>query len=218
MHVREFEHGLDLARNSPDYVRSPGLHISDIYGSLYKKLDPKRYAKLDEDGLPEAMNWTKVAAGTAFENHLEPQLAEKYGGSRPGELFTQHAETCSLYRTPVKNGLLLCHCGAGIAYSPDWLFDVPRLILGEFKFSWYSCRNFPKEDKFDKWVCQVQAYLYHLKLDTVWVFPYWVNGTYPKGAPSPAFDKAYELTFAQRELDDNWGALLRHAWKEGMLP
>jgi len=216
--VREFEHQLDITNLSPDYVRSPGLHISDIYGSLYKKLDPRRYAKLDEDGLPEAMNWTKVAAGSAWENHLEPQLQKQFGGSRPGELFTQHATTCSSYRRPVRDGSVLCHCGAGVAYSPDWLFDEPELILGEFKFSWYSCRNFPKEDKFDKWVCQVKTYLYHLKMHIVWVFPYWVNGTYPKGAPSPDFRLAYELTFTQRELDDNWSALLRHAWKEKMLP
>ena len=218
LRVREFSHGLVLAANAPDYVRSTGLHMSDIYNSLYKKLDPKRYNKYNEDGTPEEMNWTKVGAGSAFELQLEPQIETVYGGARPGELFTQHATDCSLYRVPVRSGAVLCHCGAGVAYSPDWLFDVPELILGEFKFTWYSCRNFPHEDKFDKWVCQVQSYLYHLKMLKVWVFPFWVNGKYPQGAPSPEFEKAYELTFTPRELTDNWRGLLRHAWKEKLLP
>ena len=217
MRVREFEHGLVLANNAADFVRSPGLHMSDIYNSLYKKLDPKRYDKRDEDGQPEEMNWTKVGAGTAFEIQLEPQVAAVYGGCRPGELFTQHTRECSAYKRPVRDGNVLCVCGAGVAYSPDWLFEEP--ILGEFKFSWYSCKNFPHEDKFDKWVCQVKSYLHHLKLTVAWVFPYWVNGIYPRGGPpTPEFAKAYELVFTPKELLDNWSTLLRHAKKEKMIP
>jgi hypothetical protein len=214
--VRQFRHELVLAQNSPDFHRSTGLHMSDIYNSLFKGLDPKRYDKYNEDGSPEEMDWTKVAAGTAWENHFEPILQARYGGCRPGEMFTQHARDCSLAGTPVRDGSLLCHCGAGVAYSPDWLFDAP--ILGEFKFSWYSMRDFPNHEKFDKWVCQVQAYLYHLRMDTVWVFPYWVNGLYPRGAPAPDFDNAYELVFRQTELVDNWSSLLRHAWRKGLIP
>ena len=218
MRVREFDHGLDIACNAPDYVRSPGLHVSDIYGSMYKSLDPKRYDKKNPDGSDEEMNWVKVAAGSAWENHLEPILQRRYGGCRPGELFTQHAEDCPLYRTPVRDGYLLCHCGAGVAYSPDWLFDTPDLILGEFKFSWYSPRDYPHLDKFAKWNTQVKVYLYHLRLLRVWMFPFWVNGTYPRGAPSPQFEKAYELTFTEKEVSNEWKQLLRHAWKEGMIP
>lgn len=219
MRIREFEHGLVLGQNAPDFVRSPGLHASDIYNSLYKKLDPKRYDKRDEDGNPEELNRTKLEAGMGLETRLEPNLATVYGGERPGELFTQHARDCSAYGQPVRDGSILCSCGAGVAYSPDWLFYEPKLILGEFKFSWYSCRDFPKDPKFDKWVCQCQFYCYHLGIDTVWVFPYWVNGTYPRGGPpSPMFDKAYELEFSHKELVTNWNGLLRHAKREGLIP
>lgn len=218
MRVREFEHGLVLAQNAPDFVRSSGLHMSDIYNSLYKKLDPARYDKRDEDGNPEELNKAKLEAGMGLEMRLEPQLETAYGGCRPGELFTQHAPMCSLYRVPVRNGLILCHCGAGVAYSPDWIFDKPERILGEMKCSWYSMRDFPHLDKFDKWVCQVKSYLKHLKMLKAWVIPYWVNGAYPKGAPTPNFDRFYELIFTQREVDDNWQMLLHHAWKEGMIP
>lgn len=218
MKVRQFKHGLSLAGNAPDYARSPGLHISDIYNSLFKSIDPARYDKHNEDGTPEDVDWTKVAAGTAWENQFEPILQRTYGGCRPGELFTQHARNCSATSIPVRDGSVLCHCGAGVAYSPDWIFDEPQLILGEFKFSWYSMRDFPNVDKFDKWLCQVKAYLYHLRMTTCWVFPYWVNGMYPRGAPSPSFDDAYELEFRPTELLDNWSDLLRHAWRKGLLP
>lgn len=192
--------------------------MSDLYTSLFKKLDPSRYNKLDDDGNAEPMNLAKMDLGMGFEARLEPQLESLYGGHRPGELFTQHGQDCAQFGTPVRTGLL-CHCGAGVAYSPDWIFDhEPDLILGEFKCSWYSCREFPRHVKFAKWICQCQCYCKHLKIHRTWVFPYWVNGTYPKGAPSPLFDKAYELVFTQRELDDNWSALLRHAWKEGLIP
>jgi hypothetical protein len=117
---------------------------------------------------------------------------------------------------------VLCHCGAGVAYSPDWLFDFD--VLGEFKFSWYSMRDFPIEDKFDKWLCQCMAYLLHLKMTTVWVFPFWVNGAYPRGEdkkwapPTPDFTRAYEIVFTPKELVNNWNGMLRHAWKAGLLP
>jgi hypothetical protein len=225
MKVREFEHGLPLAQNAPDYVRSPGLHMSDIYNSMFKGIDPKRYDKRDEDGNPEELNRAKLEAGMGFEVRLEPLIEAKWGGCRPGELFTQHARDCTGYPLPVRNGDVLCHCGAGIAYSPDWLFtESDPMVLGEFKFSWYSNKEFPEDPKFDKWVCQCQCYLIHLKLTTVWVFPFWVNGSYPRGGkgvwapPTPDFTRGYELEFTVKELQNNWNAMLRHAWKKELLP
>ena len=218
MQCRAFKHGLILAQNAPDFVRSPGLHMSDIYNSMFKAIDPKRYDKYDEDGNPEELNRAKLEAGMGLELRLEPNIQSVYGGSRPGELFTQHAGDCSLAGVPVRDGRVLCHCGAGVAYSPDWLFDTPELILGEFKFTWYSMRDFPHHEKFDKWLCQVKAYLFHLRLPKAWVVPFWVNGLYPRGAPSPSFDDFYELTFGPKELVDNWSALLRHAWRKGLIP
>lgn len=224
MRVRAFEHGLVLAQNAPDFTRSPGLHMSGIYNSMYKAIDPKRYDKRDEDGEPEELNLAKLEAGMGFEQRLEPNIEKTYGGCRPGELFTQHARDCSAYGRPVRDGSVLCHCGAGVAYSPDWLFtEHDPMILGEFKFSWYSNRDFPELDKFDKWLCQCQAYLIHLKLTTVWVFPFWVNGAYPRGKdgwvpPTPDFTRAYEIEFTVKELVNNWNAMLRHAWKAGLLP
>lgn len=222
MRCTQHPHGINLIVNAPGFERSPGLHMSDIYNSYFKDIDPERYDKYDEDGNPEEMNHGKVGAGSGFERILEPLVEETFGGSRPGELFTQHASDCSLHGRPVRDGAVLCHCGAGVAYSPDWIF--PALVLGEFKFSWYSMREFPNHEKFDKWLAQVKAYLLHLKMLRVWVFPFWVNGAYPRGAdkkfvpPSPVFDDYYELTFTVPELVTNWNRLLRHAWRKGMIP
>ena len=217
MKTRTFKHDLVLAQNAPDFVRSPGLHMSDIYNSLYKQLDPKRYDKRDEDGNPEELNRAKIEAGSGLETRLEPLIAQKWGGCRPGEFFTQHALDCSAHGRPVRDGCVLCHCGAGVAFSPDWLFDdIP--VFAEFKFSWYSAKDFPNDPKFDKWMTQVKSYGYHLRMDTVWMFPYWVNGLYPCGTPSPLFDDVYELQFDEKELWNCWLELRRHAWKEGLIP
>lgn len=222
MRCEKIAHGLDLACNAPDFVRSPGLHMSDIYNSYFKERDPDRYDKRDEDGQPEELNRAKIGAGSGFERAFEPILEAAYGGYRPGEFFTQHARDCSLYRVPVRSGLVLCHCGAGVAYSPDWIF--PQLVLGEFKFSWYSSREFPYHEKFEKWESQIMAYLLHLRMLECWVFPFWVNGAYPRGEdkkfapPTPDFDNYYRMTFTVPELTKNWHRLLRHAWKKGMLP
>ena len=138
MQVRQFKHELVLAENTPDFVRSPGLHMSDIYNSLFKAIDPKRYDRRDEDGNPEELNRAKMEAGSGFETRVEPLIAAKWGGCRPGEFFTQHSRACPKFRTPATSGADLCHCGAGVAYSPDWLFPTATdIILGEFKFSWY---------------------------------------------------------------------------------
>ncbi len=39
--VTPIAHGLDLLKS--DLIRSPGVHASDIFGDLFKKLEPKRY-------------------------------------------------------------------------------------------------------------------------------------------------------------------------------
>jgi hypothetical protein len=218
--VTQHEHGLVLGRNAPGFVRSPGLHMSDLYGSLYKHLDPKRYDKRDADGVPEEMDWVKVEAGMGWEMRLEPMLEEQGPGERPGEFFTQHARTCSLYKHLVTDGSVICSCGAGVAYSPDWLFYLPdEIVLGEFKFTWYSLRDFPNHEKFDKWLCQVKCYCKHLKLLKCRIYPYWTVGGYPKGAPpTPVFDSYYLLEFTQAELDKEWNQLVRWGKKVKMIP
>lgn len=167
MKCREFLHGLDLMTPTEGYKRTPGLHISEVYNDLYRKLDPKRYDKRDKDGKPLPLPEDRVGFGTRFEEALEPQLAAKWKGARPGEFAVQHesdclhshiARRCDPARARVRVGDPLCSCGAGIIYSPDYIFYVGgEDILGEFKLTWYSSRGFPNDPKFDKWKCVAPA-------------------------------------------------------------
>ncbi len=218
MKVTRVEHGLVLARNKEGFVRSPGLHMSDLYGSYFKLIQPKRYDKKDANGDPEEMDEVIMEEGMAFEDWLEPTLRKRLGGDRPGEFFTQHSEACSLHGSPVRNGAVICHCGAGVAYSPDWIFDA-EWVLGEFKRTKYSLREAPYHEKFDKWVCQMMVYCYHLKMLEAWLFVLFINGDY--SFKSPDGDEQivkWVFEWTQPELDRNWNKLVRHGRKVGLIP
>lgn len=192
--------------------------MSDIYTSLYKDLDPKRYNKKTASGDDAPFDVTIMEEGMAFEAWLEPQLRNRLFGERPGEFFTQHADDCSHSGEVVVDGSDVCWCGAGIAYSPDWLFYEDDTILGEFKRTKYSMRGAPTDAKFSKWICQMQAYSYHLATCRARLFVLFVNGDYSHKPPGGDEQiKAWEFTFTRRELTDNWNTLLRHARKKGLV-
>lgn len=221
MKFRSFDHGLDLMAPTEGYVRTPGLHISDIYNDYYRRVDPKRYDKRDKKtGEPLPLPEERVGFGSRFEEALEPQLRGKWAGYRPGEFVVQHAHDCIHRRTKVKVGDPVCPCGAGIIYSPDYFFYVPGLIMGEFKLTWYSSRNWPDGPQFDKWKTQIKFYLRNIKANTVWVFPFWVNGgvTHRYHECQPEFKKAYELEFSDRETEAAHQMLMRHGRKYHFIP
>lgn len=193
MKITPFQHQLDLGKPTEGYVRTPGLHMSDLYNSLHRALDPKRYDKRGKDGKPLPMDMVKVETGTSFEEVLERALASRLFGERPGEFTTDE----------------------GIIYSPDYLFfEDDDTILGEFKLTWYSSRNAPYGEKFEKWFTQMKAYLYHLRMRQARLYALFINGTYKP--PSPKL-LAWDIVFTQRELTDNWNLMLRHAKEEGIL-
>jgi hypothetical protein len=221
MIITEVEHGLSLAANAPGFVRSPGLHMSQIYGSLYAMIDPERYDKREPDGSTKGLDLVIMEEGMAFEEWLEPRLAARLLGARPGEFFTQHDAMCPLEGTRVRDGGLLCACGAGIAYSPDWLFDEPdgSTVLGEFKRTKYTLRGAPYNEKFDKWITQMKAYCYHLNVLRARLYVLFVMGDYSYKPPlGDEQIKAWEITFTSAELEREWARLLRHAHRKGLLP
>lgn len=207
MKIAPVSHGLELGRNAPGYERSGGLHMSDIYNSLYEALYPKRYTQGE---LPLA----KLEAGMVFEEMLEEGFKVRLASTgRPGEFMTPE----------------------GVAYSPDLLIFNGDTTLGEIKLTWYSCRYAPvsreqaeaagqphlandrdefDSERFDKWFTQIKAYCYHLKLHKARLIVCFVNGNYKP--PTPVV-LAWDLQFSQRELDENWAMLLNHARSEGML-
>ncbi len=170
--------------------RTPGLHISDIYGDLYERLEPKRY----KGGLPKA---ELLEAGLAFESILEEGLKNRLA-QRPGEILSPE----------------------GILMSPDLILFNGCVRVGEIKLTWMSSRDMPTETvnglppKFSKWDVQMRAYCHVLDTEHARLIGFFVNNDYKP--PTPRL-LAWDITYTQRELDENWAMLLRHAESMGVL-
>ena len=202
MKFRPIEHGLVMGKPAEGYVRSPGLHMSDIYGSLYKALMPKRYDKRDSKGDPLPFNQTYMELGSAFEEVLEPALRDRLlGAERPGEFTTLD--------------------GTNVIYSPDqFIFQGGKFYLGEFKLTWMTNTSIT-DPKFDKWLCQMKAYCFHLETPYALLYAFFVNGSgWTKGKADSGLPQltAWEFEFSAKELSENWQTLKRHAERTGLLP
>jgi len=183
-----------LKLDLPSIGRSPGLHVSDIYGSLYKTLQPSRYAarkthaEKDEDYDP-----IMVALGLAWESHVERALTVAgVRAERPGEFFSPE----------------------GIAFSPDLLIDNGHTMVGEIKFTRYKM-GYYHDEKFAKWVTQMKAYCYHLKTPYARLFALHMGGDY-RFNRKPTF-VVTDFTFTEKELAREWQLLLSHARQKGLL-
>lgn len=163
--------------------------MSQIYGSLYQGLEPKRF----KGG--STPNPLLLALGTAWEKHLE-FLVGNAGIEvlRPGELVTPE----------------------GIAYSPDGIIeDEYRLV--EYKLSSMGTKDLPTRStssfpsKFDKYTCQMMSYCYHLETPRARLY---FASTYK---PHDPVMLVYDIEFTPRELRDNWAAMVNHAHHTGLL-
>lgn len=221
MKVREIPHGLIFGANDADYVRSAGLHASDLYGALYKKLQPDRYDKRDKDGKATPMPMVRIQAGMTLEKIIERVMCETLLGSRPPEMRAGHRPDCP-HRKRKMPPELHCACGAGVYYSPDYLFDEDgALILGEFKCTWMSLKGAPHDKKFLKYVCQMKIYCYWLGIRKARLFVYFVNG--PWSAATDQYEAfspvmlAWEFEFTEQELQREYALLMRNGIKEGLV-
>lgn len=131
------DHGIDFLAS--DLVRSPGLHASEVYGDLFKQLEPKRYDIRDKvTGEPLDWNPVLLAIGTAWEKHFEYLLA-KAGivVERPDEFMSED----------------------GIAFSPDLIQFNGVTRIWEIKYTSMSTKDLPVVEtnclppKFDKYDC-----------------------------------------------------------------
>lgn len=201
MKVVEIEHGLTLNQPTEGYVRTPGLHISEIYNSLFEEMEPARFSKGDG---PDRV---KMEVGTAFEETLEIALAQRLLGDRPGEFACMPCARVVPVGTP-----------GSIIFSPDYFLFNGVTRLGEFKATWMSIRHGIHDARFEKWRVQMKAYAKPLQMLHARLYVLWVNGDYSWKPPyGGAHLRAWDFEFTQRELDDNFNMLMRHARKKGLI-
>jgi hypothetical protein len=217
MYINQIDHQLILAAPTEGYTRTPGLHMSELYGELYKGLDPKRFDKRDADGNPLPFDDLKGEIGTAFEEALEPALRSRIiTTERPGEYVTQHADDC-VVRARVAVGGPVCPCGAGVIYTPDHFLFNGCFRLGEFKLTWMSIGKGILDKRFDKWMTQMKVYCYHLGTPYARLYALFINGDWSfKFASGPQL-LAWDIEFSQKEMREEWLTLLRVGRKKGML-
>lgn len=214
MTVTEIDHGLIFGAATEGYVRSPGRHASDLYGALFKALDPSRYDKRDKDGAETPMDMVRIEAGTTFEEVLERAMAERLLGARPPEMRAPHEPDCAQRSVKLDAGVC-CPCGGGIYFSPDYFFDIDgELVLGEFKLTWMSTKDAPLDKKFDKYRAQVKLYAHWLGINRARLIVYFINGDWKSFAP---VCKAWEFEFTARELQSNFNMIMRFAKKKGLV-
>ena len=198
MIVTPIEHGIELNKSAPGYVRSPGLHASAIYGDLYSALDPKRYGGTD------GPNQGFMELGLALEEGVEEALKRRWGFERPGEFVTHD----------------------GIIYTPDvFIFEKfegeEALRVGEIKLTSMSSKGMPTvpsngfPPKFDKWMCQLMFYAHELETNLGRLYTFFMLGDY--GAHRSPELRAWDLEFSARALQENAQMLRNHARHRGML-
>ena len=192
MKITPCEHGLEhIGKSGP---RTPGLHMSAIYNSLYQEMEPTRFIK---GSAPDPL---RLEAGLAFESFLEEAIKARLGngGGRPGELISEE----------------------GILYNPDLLCFNGVSRVGEVKLTWMSSKEVPREPgnsfppKFSKYLCQMMAYGRCLETPHGRLIAFFVNGTYKPMTPELL---AWDITFSKREMDENWTMLMNHAKQRKML-
>jgi len=188
------DHGIDFLAS--DLVRSPGVHASDIYGDLYKHLEPKRYDIRDKvTGEPAELNPVLMALGTAWEKHLE-YLLLKAGivVERPEEFLSED----------------------GIAFSPDLIQFNGVTRLWEIKYTSMSRKDMPTEvcnvmpPKFGKYMTQMKLYAHWLSIN---------HGALAVVLNHEPWNPDFRLFFLEwnaRELQENYDKCRNHARHMGV--
>lgn len=227
MIVTAIHHGLDLTASSGSQ-RTAGVHLSDLYGSLYAKLEPKRYAKKSDEP-PPIERW---GIGMAFEDMLEVGLKQRVQSAngevieRPGELQTEHTSDCPRERKRRTWGCG-CWCGGGVIHSPDLFIYAdtgPELRVGEIKLNSMSAKDIPWRlgetytgfhAKFNKYTTQIKNHCFHSKTRFGRLYAFSVREMVFFNEPK--IFRAWDIEFTMAELKEEWGWVRQHGRDEGIL-
>lgn len=189
MKLTKVKHQLNLAISPAG--RSQGLHASDIYGDLFKDLEPDRYGDWDGSLDPDSL---MTAIGLAWEVHLEKMLVLN------GALVARPPES----RSP-----------EGIYYSPDLLVVNGEDRIGEIKVTWMSSRSDLADPKFDKYLVQNKLYCYWEEMNLARFYVLYMRGDY-KDRQWPKF-LIWDIEYTARELRENHQMCMNHARHKGLL-
>lgn len=195
MVITPVSHGLDGVLLQSGGPRSGGLHVSDIYNDMYQQLDPAKYKPFEEDAADPQRD-LQLALGLAWEQYLEKCfIAAGLDIKRPGEFKTAE----------------------GVAFSPDLIItENGEQRVGEIKLTRMGLADTLTHPKFSKWLTQAKTYCYHLGIPQARFYVLFINGDY-KERRGPHLC-AYDISFTEAGLVENWVKLVNHAESRGMLP
>lgn len=96
------------------------------------------------------------------------------------------------------------HCGGGISEVDC---GPSELVVEEFKATWKSQRTHEPITSERIWMWQLAANCRAMQTLYARLHVLWINGHYPKGAPSPVY-KTYLIQFTQAEVDQFWANVI----------
>lgn len=198
MIVTPIPHGLTMGVSGGE--RSPGLHVSDIYTSLFTELAGEG----DRTGWPEAPLQLAADGGFQLERSIESALLRAgVQAWRPGERLSPE----------------------GIVYSPDLFMLLPqddgKTRIGEIKRKYMSSNGFPTAPatamptKIQKHVVQLMIYCHWEGTTLGRFFIEFVLGDYSR--PYMPTLLAWDVEFTPRELAECYAMLMNHAKHKGMM-
>jgi hypothetical protein len=181
-----------------DFVRTPGVHVTDCIAKIMAKVDPETYGS----EIPVQHRGAYREAGFTWEELLSKHFAHRQRRRREPEFVRPGEQQCD-----------------GLIGTPDWIgldaFHIQGPFLLESKFTWKSLVGFDLDSKkFLGWQLQMKAYCYMMGLRWAVLDTLFVNGGYTDMKP---VRQVRHIHFDDRELKDNWTSLLNTAKKEGWL-
>lgn len=175
------------------YVRSSGVHVSDIIRDLENKVTKPGKRPRMTDLMPEEKkrmgHYTSM--GWAWEDIIREAMIRKAMSEPDGvERYMRLGEVEM----------------DGIYASPD-LFDIQDFCVDEFKATWRSMRRKIETD-FWSWLVQTKAYCKMTHTNWARISVFWVCGDYRASGPQV---KRYEIRYDDAEIQRNWDMLRGHA-------
>lgn len=181
--------------------RTPGLHVSQIYGDLDRVLNAARYkGTFTEEDLGAF-----GTLGFLWERILEDALSQMVTEADPARYWRPTEMEC--------DGILLTPDYADLDFHGD---GSAQMGLEEYKVTWKSVKAWDDYEKnFWRWGVQKKAYCYVLgtrfaRMRALFLVGNWRDSIVP-------VCKVREFVYTDRELQENWDMLRNHAKRRGWM-